>query len=153
MTNWKEKINTEAVNRLGSVSVLCLLIIATVWTTGQARAGQESDKESVKGLRTVRVAPDVKVSGIAKTAPADKPVVGALVALLRVGSETPTKENLLSWGRTNADGKFEMNNSVKAGKYQLRVKALGYEDIVTEVEIAKKDEKGAQLVIELQPSK
>jgi S1-C subfamily serine protease len=54
-----------------------------------------------------------------------QPIAGAVVGFVRAGEEVK-EENLLSWGSTNHDGKFKLNNPIPPGRYTLRAKALGY---------------------------
>ncbi len=89
----------------------------------------------------------IKVRGMIRSIKG-MPVAGARVGLLPLGAKQITAESLLTWGGTNADGKFELNNSVPPGKYTLKVKAFGYEMYSGDVEI-KQD--GSPIEIELRP--
>ncbi len=93
--------------------------------------------------------PSIKVSGIVKAASSGKPIAGARIGLVPLGSKTVTESNLLTWGGTNADGKFALNKPVPPGRYTLRASALGYEAYMSDVEI---DPKGEPVTIELRPS-
>lgn len=156
------------IKTLVSVAVLVLLAVTTGWATKQVGAAcgtddsvglslqsssgsatQEKAKESedrYKGLRTVVTAAPIKLRGVAKTADG-KPIAGAVVGLLVLGSETATKENILSWGRTDPEGKFILNNAVRAGEYTLKVSAIGYDSYTKDIKIKGEKE---ELEIELQ---
>jgi putative serine protease PepD len=91
----------------------------------------------------------ITVSGLVKTSLGGKGVAGARIGLVIVGS-TVSADNLLAWGGTNADGKFELNNPVPTGRYTLRVKAIGYETFTKDVEISPTS---SQISVELRPSR
>jgi S1-C subfamily serine protease len=80
--------------------------------------------------------PQITVRGLVKTAAGGKAIAGARIGLVLLGSLKVTEENLLAWGGTNADGRFELNNPVPAGRYTLKVKAIGYEDFSLDVTVA-----------------
>jgi S1-C subfamily serine protease len=90
----------------------------------------------------------IRVTGLIKSALDGKPVAGARVGLVPLGNEEVTAANLLTWGGTNADGKFDLNRPVPSGRYTLKVKAIRYEPFSTDVEV---DQGKAQLVFELHP--
>ena len=87
-------------------------------------------------LPAMKVAPasPVQVNGTIRTA-SGRPVAGARVGLVPVGSATVTADNLLAWGGTNADGRFALNKAVTPGWYTLKVKAVGYEAYSRDVEV------------------
>lgn len=80
--------------------------------------------------------PQVTVRGIVKSVFGNKAIAGARIGLVLMGSARVTEENLLAWGGTNAEGRFELNNPVPAGRYTLKVKAVGYEDYTLDVTVA-----------------
>lgn len=79
-----------------------------------------------------------------------RPIAGASVGLVPVGTTVVEADKLLAWGGTNADGKFELNKSVPAGRYTLKVKAVGYEAYSREVELAAST---AQISVELRATR
>jgi len=89
---------------------------------------------------------NVIVRGYVRSAGTAKAIAGALAGLIPRGAFEVTALNLLTWGGTNADGKFEMNRPVAPGRYTMKVRAMGYEDSVLDVDIT---EKGAPIVVEL----
>jgi S1-C subfamily serine protease len=91
----------------------------------------------------------VKVYGVIKSALGGKPVAGARVGLVSLGSEYVTAENLLTWGGTNAEGSFELNRPVPPGRYTIKAKAIRYDEFSSDVYI---DQNNSQLIIELRPS-
>ncbi len=88
----------------------------------------------------------VLVRGIIKSATDGRPIAGASVGLLPLGSQEVTAENILTWAGTNAEGQFELNKPVPPGRYTLKAKALGYDAVTREVEISPKAE---PIIIEL----
>jgi S1-C subfamily serine protease len=93
--------------------------------------------------------PRLVVRGIVKSAADSKPIAGARVGLTPLGSGEVTASNLLTWGGTNAEGQFTLNNPVPPGRYTLKAKAINYEALSLDVEI---DQKTEQLTVELRPS-
>jgi S1-C subfamily serine protease len=77
----------------------------------------------------------VNVRGKVRSLATGKPLAGALVGLLPLGSERVTEENLLAWGSANADGEFELNKPVPLGRYTLKAKALGHAAYSSDIEI------------------
>jgi S1-C subfamily serine protease len=77
--------------------------------------------------------PLVTVRGVVKAADGT-PVAGARVGLLRVGQEV-SAQSLITWGGSNAEGRFELEKPVPPGRYTLRAKAIGYEAFSLDVEI------------------
>jgi S1-C subfamily serine protease len=94
--------------------------------------------------------PQVIVRGLVKVAPGGKPVAGARIGLVLLGSAKVTEENLLAWGGTNAEGRFALNKAVPVGRYTLKVKAIGYEDVTLNVNVAQNT---PQISIELRSSR
>ena len=91
----------------------------------------------------------VVLRGVVKSALDGKPIGGARVGLIPVGSASITAANLLTWGGTNADGRFEMNKPVPPGKYTLRAVAFGYASSTRDVEVGKI---ASELIVELRPN-
>jgi S1-C subfamily serine protease len=92
----------------------------------------------------------IAVRGVVKSEGGSQPVAGARVGLIPQGAFDVTATNLLTWGGTNGDGQFELNRPVAPGRYTMKVRALGYEDFIRDVDIV---EKGAPLTVELRPLK
>lgn len=87
------------------------------------------------------------VRGVVKDALTGNPIVGARVGLLVAGGDLNVA-NIITWGGTNADGMFELENPVSPGTYTLRVKVIGdfaYAPYSREVEV----KPGVPLIIEL----
>jgi len=87
----------------------------------------------------------VIVRGLVRAADDHHPIAGARVGLVPLGTAEVTSANLLAWGGTNADGNFELNKPTVPGRYTMKVRALGYQDFVGDVNI----DQGA-VVIDLQ---
>lgn len=94
--------------------------------------------------------PQVIVRGLVKTALGGKAVAGARIGLVLLGSAKVTEENLLAWGGTNAEGRFALNNAVPVGRYTLKVKAIGYEDVTLNVNVTQNT---SQISIELRSAR
>jgi S1-C subfamily serine protease len=91
----------------------------------------------------------VTIRGTVRSVANGRPVAGARVGLVPVGTQQVTAETLLTWGGTNGDGQFELNKPVPPGRYSLRAKALGYEAYAGEIEVGREK---AQIALELRPS-
>ena len=79
----------------------------------------------------------VKVEGVVRFAGDGKPIAGARVGLIIAGREV-APHTVISWGGTNADGIFQLENPVPPGKYTLRAKVVGdsrYAPYEREIEI------------------
>jgi hypothetical protein len=87
------------------------------------------------------------VRGIVRSAIDGKPIAGAVIGLTFQDKEI-TPENLLAWGTTNPDGQFRLNNSVPAGKYKLKARAIGYQPVTKEVDL---NQNVIPIIIELHP--
>ena len=86
------------------------------------------------------------VRGIVKSLSTGKPLAGALVGLVPLGTERVSEETLLAWGTANAEGEFRLNRPVPQGTYTLKAKALGHAPYSRDIEIRA----GAgELIIEL----
>jgi len=90
-----------------------------------------------------------EVRGVIRSIATAKPIAGARVGLVPLGTQTVSAANLLTWGGSNADGQFELNKRVPPGRYTLKAVAFGYGAFSQDIEI-KQD--AAPLVIELRPS-
>jgi S1-C subfamily serine protease len=110
---------------------------------------RKSDPNAAPEL-SVPTKPQVMVRGVVKAAPGLKPVAGARIGLVLLGSAKVTEENLLAWGGTNAEGKFALNHAVPVGRYTLKVKAIGYDDYSLDVNVA---QNSSQISIELRLSR
>ena len=93
--------------------------------------------------------PQLTVSGIIRSAFDGKPIAGAAVGLVPLGTQEVSAKNILTWGYTNPDGRFQLNKLVPPGHYTLQAKTFGYEIFRRDVELNRKTE---QLVIELRRS-
>jgi S1-C subfamily serine protease len=102
-----------------------------------------------KSLTGPEPAPLVAVRGTIQSAATGKPVAGARVGLLPLGSQAVSADTLLTWGGTNAEGLFELNKRVPPGRYTLKAAAFGYGAFTEDVDIR---QNAAGLVIQLQPS-
>jgi hypothetical protein len=92
---------------------------------------------------------DVFVRGIVRSQPDSKPIAGALVGIVPLGTMKVTEENLLAWGNTNTSGQFRLNNSIQPGRYLLRATAIGHTPYSREIEITQDT---SQFVIEMRSS-
>jgi S1-C subfamily serine protease len=99
----------------------------------------------------VKVAgPKFLVRGRVVSASNGKPVAGARIGVVPLGTGTVTAENLIAWGGTDADGQFELKDRVPAGRYSLRVVAFGYSPLMIDVEI---QETTSRLLLQMRPGK
>jgi S1-C subfamily serine protease len=89
------------------------------------------------------------VSGVVRSAADGKPIAGAAVGLVPVGTQEVSAKNILTWGYTNPDGRFLLNKLVPPGHYTLQARTFGYEMFKRDVEL---DRNTAQIVIELRRS-
>jgi S1-C subfamily serine protease len=112
--------------------------------------GNIPPQRGLPGNSDVPDKPSVIVRGLVKTIAGSKAIAGARIGLVLLGSTKVTQENLLAWGGTNAEGRFELNNPVPAGRYTLKVKAIGYEDYSLDVTVA---QNLPQLSIELRSAR
>jgi S1-C subfamily serine protease len=77
----------------------------------------------------------VAVRGVVRAAADHHPIAGARVGIVPLGAHEVTAANLIAWGGTNADGQFELNKHAPPGRYKMKVRALGYQDFVGDVNI------------------
>jgi len=106
-------------------------LVATMLTQVDATASRTFQKAAPAAIAPA----PVNVRGTVRGLATGKPLAGALVGLLPLGSEQVTEENLLAWGSANADGEFQLNKQVPPGRYTLKAKALGHLAYSTDVEI------------------
>jgi S1-C subfamily serine protease len=106
-------------------------LVATMLTQVDATASRLFQKAAPAAITQAPVG----VRGTVRSLASGKPLAGALVGLLPLGSQQVTEENLLAWGSANADGQFELNKQVPPGRYTLKAKALGHIPYSTDVEI------------------
>ncbi len=122
-------------------------LIAKMLETLRYRESKPPTMASGNGDNTANEAPQfINIKGIIKSSADGTLIAGARVGLVSVDSEEITAQSLLSWGSSNAEGRFELNRPVAVGKYKLRVKALGFELYTREIQISPKQE---PIVIEL----
>src|SRR5262245_31236373 len=88
---------------------------------------QPSPQVSIPGTLTVR--------GLVRAADDHRPIAGARIGLVPLGAADVTSANLLAWGGTNAEGRFELNKPTAPARYTMKVRALGYQDFVGDVNI------------------
>jgi hypothetical protein len=147
----------DEVRRFGAVGFLRpshLLASMLVQLDAYEKKGALAPATEKPGLRdniSEGVEPNaaLAVRGVIKSSATGKPVAGARVGLVPLGSETISATNLLTWGGTNADGQFELNKRVPPGRYTLKAVAFGYGPFSEDVEIK---QNATGLVIELRPS-
>ena len=92
---------------------------------------------------------EITVRGIVRSQTDSKPIAGALVGVIPLGTTKVTEDNLLTWGNTNTDGQFSLNNMIPPGKYTLKASAIGHLPYSREIEVSKES---PQIVIELRSS-
>ncbi|HJQ68312.1 MAG TPA: trypsin-like peptidase domain-containing protein [Blastocatellia bacterium] len=93
--------------------------------------------------------PQLTVTGYVKSAVDGKPIGGAAVGLVPLGTEEVSAKNILTWAYTDPDGRFTLNRAVPAGQYTLQAKTFGYEVFRRDVSL---NPRAARLVIELRRS-
>lgn len=89
----------------------------------------------------------LSVHGLVKSA-SGEPLAGVRVGLLMVGSEVAAS-NIITWGGSNAEGKFVLEKPIMPGRYNLRARVVGYESFSRDLEITAA---ALPLVIELKPA-
>lgn len=89
----------------------------------------------------------LSVHGLVKSA-SGEPLAGVRVGLLMVGSEVAAS-NIITWGGSNAEGKFVLEKPIAPGRYNLRARVVGYEAFSRDLEISSAT---LPLVIELKPA-
>lgn len=122
-------------------------LIAKMLETLRYHESKPTNINSIVGSNTASEGPrDIIVRGVLKSTPDGLLIAGAIVGLVSVDSEEITVESIISYGKTNGEGKFELSPPVAAGKYKLRVKATGFALLTKEIEISEKQE---PIVIEI----
>lgn len=117
---------------------------------GQVGGSHKSaQSELMDDPRIAAPALQLTVSGIIRSAADGKPIAGAAVGLVPFGTEQVSAKNILTWGYTNPDGRFQLNKLVPPGHYTLQAKTFGYEIFRRDIELNRNT---AQLVIELRRS-
>lgn len=147
----------DGVRRFGAVGFLrpAHLVAAMIAELNNPNVGLTSEPPALKQQAPKVAAPrqqapgEVIVSGIVRSQPSSKPVVGALVGIIPIGTTRVTEDNLLAWGNTNTSGQFSLNNSIPPGKYTLKATAIGHMPYTREIEIS---HVSAQIVIEMRSS-
>ena len=89
----------------------------------------------------------LSVNGLVKST-SGEPLAGVRVGLLLVGKEVAAS-NLVTWGGSNAEGKFVLEKPITPGRYNLRARVVGYEAFSLDLDISSAN---VPLVIELKPS-
>jgi hypothetical protein len=92
---------------------------------------------------------EIIVRGMVRSQPTRKPIAGAIVGIIPLGTTRVTGENLLAWGNTNTSGKFSLNNMIPPGRYTLKASAIGHLPYSREIEVSKES---SQIVIEMRSS-
>jgi hypothetical protein len=115
----------------------------------KAAAAPPDEPAAPARAQSERPAP-VAIRGVVRASAGGRPIAGARVGLIAAGSKDVTESSLIAWGGTNADGRFELNRRVPAGRYTVKAVALGYRSYSRDVEI---DESTGMLVIELEAAR
>ncbi len=89
----------------------------------------------------------LSVHGIVKST-SGQPLAGVRVGLLLVGKEVAAS-NLVTWGGSNAEGKFVLEKPVAPGRYNLRARVVGYDTYSFDLDLSSAN---VPLMIELKPS-
>jgi S1-C subfamily serine protease len=77
----------------------------------------------------------ITVRGLVRGADDHHLIAGARIGLVPLGARDVTPANLLAWGGTNSEGQFELNKPAVPGRYTVKVRALGYQDFIGEVNV------------------
>jgi S1-C subfamily serine protease len=123
-------------------SYIVSAMLVQIDTAGEAGKGNLIEAPSVTG-------PQLILTGFVRSALDGKPIGGAAVGLVPLGTQEVSAKNILTWGYTDPDGRFQLNKPVPAGQYTLQAKTFGYEIFRRDVEL---DRNTRQLVIELRRS-
>ncbi len=147
----KEKPNTEiwygGIGLLRPVNLLVGMLtqlddtpLNTSFLLGEKKKDilTDSSTNSAKTLLTIR--------GLIKSLSNGKPITGARVGIIPLGSEDVTATNLLAWGGSNAEGAFELNKPIPPGYYTLKVKAIGYASFSRDIKLSGNE---TDLIVEL----
>lgn len=123
-------------------------IISTMLAqVGKPETNRQAD--SITDPRVAVIQPQLTVSGVIRSAFDGRPIAGAAVGLVPLGTEEVSAKNILTWGYTNPEGQFQLNKLVPPGHYTLQAKTFGYEIFRRDVELNRNT---ARLVIELRRS-
>ncbi|MEW6127945.1 MAG: trypsin-like peptidase domain-containing protein [Acidobacteriota bacterium] len=146
-----ENNHTNAVSDVYAIGYLrpSNLIAKMVETLHYLEARPADNTATATGNPPPVPAQTFSLKGLIKSLTDGQPIAGARVGLVSVESVEVTAESLLSWGNTNGEGKFELNRQVPAGKYKLRVKAVGFDLLTKEIEVGANQQ---LIVIELNKS-
>lgn len=107
---------------------------------------QLTDKDTVFRSGAGSQTSGVLIKGLVRSSNGGKPIAGALVGLVPLGTVDVTESNLLTWGTANADGAYRLNKPVPPGKYTLKAKALGHAAYSREVDV---NQSSGEFVIEM----
>lgn len=118
-------------------------------STAASPAKEDERAMTITKPKTAAPQDSATVRGVVTSLASGSPVAGARVGLVRVGTKEITAESLLTWGGTNNEGQFQLNNAVPPGLYTLKVKALGYEMLSLDVEVTRE---GQPIVVQLRPA-
>jgi S1-C subfamily serine protease len=99
--------------------------------TSRHYSGQAADPRVAAAL------PQLEVSGVVKSAGDGKPIAGAAVGLTPLGTREASAKNILTWGYSNADGRFRLNRPVPPGRYTLQARTFGYEMVRRDIELSR----------------
>ncbi|HVG18184.1 MAG TPA: trypsin-like peptidase domain-containing protein [Blastocatellia bacterium] len=146
----------EGFRRYGAVGFLrpAHLVAGMIAELANPNAGQTPDPPAPKRSEpkpfaiTPQAPGEVTVRGVVRSQTNSKPIAGALVGVLPLGTTKVTEENLLAWGNTNTTGQFSLNNSIPPGRYTLKATAIGHAPYSREIEITQDSQ---QIVIEMRP--
>ena len=94
-------------------------------------------------------ASQLTVTGFVRSAGGGRPIGGAAVGLVPLGTQEVSAKNILTWGYTDPEGRFQLNKPVPPGLYTLQARTYGYEIFKRDIEL---NQKTTQLVIELRRS-
>ncbi|HKS40785.1 MAG TPA: trypsin-like peptidase domain-containing protein [Blastocatellia bacterium] len=134
---------------LGAVGFLRPSHIISAMLAQVASSDKGKPEDAIADPRVAVTQPQLTVSGIIRSAFDGKPIAGAAVGLVPIGTQEVSAKNILTWGYTNPEGKFQLNKLVPPGHYTLQAKTFGYEIFRRDVELNRNT---AQLVIELRRS-
>jgi S1-C subfamily serine protease len=147
----------EGFRRYGAVGFLrpAYLVVAMIAELTNPSAAQSSDPVAPKppapksAMTRPQAQGEITVRGVVRSQANGKPIAGALVGIIPLGTTKVTEENLLAWGNTNTTGLFSLNNLIPPGKYTLKATALGHAPYSREIEIS---QDSPLLVIEMRSS-
>jgi S1-C subfamily serine protease len=88
----------------------------------------------------------VSIKGVVRSLNSGKPIAGALIGLVPLGTVAVTEANLLAWGTSSSEGVYTLNKPVPPGKYTLKAKALGHAAYSRDIEI---NQSASELLVEM----